>query len=189
VFRTVFGLVGYFQQQRDLHGCFPDLRTPEEKAKGKKGQCDKVEKGSPPRCPKWNDSTGGVYTSKNNPCRRSDPGDPPNSQQPPGCSPHMLYQFLCPAQAAQAEKKEVEEAAGKNNGKVGKDWNAWWFHSEYDPGIKTYLQSKPPEKDETRGDALLNAWGKKEELTKSLLFYTGKTDVRKLSISAPWSPA
>ncbi len=215
-----FSFLGYFQQQRDPSGCFPDLRTSaqqeKEKKKEKKGHCGKLEdkpadqpedmpagkpedksenkEKDPSDCPEWDALKGGVQTSQNDTCRRG-------AENPPGCSPHMLYGLLCREQAekaeaeealearnaAEAEKSATDEAKRAEIAKVArekeKDWNAWWFHSAYEPGIQKYLQSTSPVGDKPRGVTLIDTWGGIQSVTKNISFYTGNTDPRKLTIS------
>jgi hypothetical protein len=76
-----------------------------------------------------------------------------------GCSPRMLYPLLFP---------KCNEWAG--------------FHGEYDDPIQTYLASKPPGKQENRGDALIKTWGQKDELRENTSLFTSNSTPRKLSI-------
>jgi hypothetical protein len=171
---AVFGLVGYFQQ-RGPTGCFPDLRTAEEKAKDKgkekKNQCSKLGKADSLDCSTWDDKKRGVQPLGTYSCGPGASADPKNSQRY-GCSPRMLYGLLCHQQAEQAEnEEELERKAGKDD----KPWKAWWFHSKYDPAVQQYLFSETD-----RSAALIQTWGGKDKLSNALI--TGNTNPHKLKI-------
>lgn len=152
-------------QQSGPTGCFPDLRDPKEK-----DTCEKLVKKQPLECDSWDPRQ---YDDADDPCRKD------SKSQPIGCSPRMLYELLCAAQAGEAEKKVEDKAASSKDRQSVRDW---WFHSLYDEPIKKYLNDTWADHEKNWSTTLVDRWTAEDPLTETLI--TGNMDPRKLNIDA-----
>lgn len=184
-FGAGFGIINLLEQKGST-ACFP--KTEFARLRGQlQPHCEKLDKHPQPSCPSYDPTQ---YDREKDLCATDDEKSPLKT-----CSPRMLYEVICPSQAAASENERVkaEKDAEKDPKKVENYHKAqdWWFHSGYGDAVKAYLQMRAaPHSGQCRADALIGSWADKTEqfpelqsdLQKEPWLFTGNSDPARVTI-------